>query len=165
LNVCMPPSMAYDRTGDRRASVEAPPSSRQLGLGGMLVRLASLRRRRDAHTLAAAEKPLRRTLAELRRAQQDLAQQRMDARAPEHGSHSVLQQRETLGRDLMRAFAARAERRALLAAQVEYLAVCARRNQEAQRAFDDARARYSKASRKHERLRRWLQGLAMSGNS
>jgi hypothetical protein len=157
--------MADDRTGDRRAFVEASPPSRQLGLGGTLVKLSSLRQQREAHTLAEAEKPLRRTLAELGRAQQELARQRVYATASERGSFSVLQHRATLGRDVVRAFAARAERRALLAAQVEYLAACARRNQEAQRAFDDARLRYIKATRKHEQLRRWLRDLAMSGNA
>lgn len=157
--------MANDRTGDRRAFVEASPPSPKLALGGVLVKLSSLRQQREAHTLAEAEKPLRRTLAELRRAQQDLARRTELVAASERGSFSVLQHRETLGREVARAFAARAERQALLAAQVEYLAVCARRNQEAQRAFDDARLRYIKAAGKHEQLRRWLQNLAMGGNS
>jgi FPC/CPF motif-containing protein YcgG len=131
----------------------------------MLLRLSSLRQQREAHTLAEADKPLRRTLAELRRAQQELARQTEHVAASERGSFSVLQQPETLGRDIARAFAARAERQALLAAQIEYLAVCARRNQEAQRAFDDARLRYIKAVKKHEQLLRWLQDQPTGGNS
>lgn len=165
MNVCTPPSMADDRTGERRAFVEASPASPQLPLGAVLVRLWNLRRQREAHAFAEAEQPLRRTLAELHRAQQALVRRREVVAASERGLFPLFQHRETLGRDIARAFAARAEQRALLAAQVENLAVYARRSQEAQRAFDEARGRYSKASRKHEQLRRWLQDLAMSDDS
>jgi len=160
----MPPSDAIDRTGARRPIAEEFAPSNRVGMGAMLLRLASVRRQREAHALAQAQKPLRRTRAGLHQAEQELAENRRRLSASARDWHTGSQLREVSGRDLARAHAALVERSARLAAQVERVAQYARLCRQAQDDLENAMARYAQTSRRQDQLRRWLRDLQADGD-
>jgi hypothetical protein len=162
----MLPSRAYDGTGERRsAAEESPPApSRKLSIGRALVRIARIRETRAARALAEAGKPLRRALAELGQAQQDLAERRRAVAALQSDTPAASPQTGTTGRDIVRAYAAQAQRCNRLASQAARVTVCERRREQAQESFDDAKLRYGKAYHRCEQLRRWLREFEASGN-
>lgn len=164
MNACMPPSRPHDLPSERTGLVDASPPARRLGLFRALLRLASVRQQREACALARAEKPLRRALVELDLAQRELVRLRRRVTASSPDSCAGSPPRETSGRDIALAYAARAEREARFAAQAERVAGCARGKAQAQATFDDARARYSQACRRQHHLRRWLRDMQASGN-
>lgn len=164
MNACMPPSRLHNSTGNRTWFADAPSPARELGLARALLRLSVARQNRQALALARAEKPLRRSLAELDLAQQDLVRLRQRVTASSRDSCVQSRPPETSGREIALAHVAGAEREARLAVQLERVAVCAHGKEQAQARFDDARASYGQACRRQHHFRRWLRDLQAGGD-